>query len=420
MLLEAILNAPHYALIGDPHYRPKYDDARAAWLEQQATEAFRRLWPDAQIGWSLKYGPKGRRSELDGLVLRGNKVILIECKWKSLTLVARRGDSDALRRDITESILKAFDQGRRARDYIRGTANPEFTASDGTVLRFDSQAINEIVILSVLGRGALSIVAANPLEATALGLFSDGELPWALSIFDLLAVCRTMEFGGQFFDYARRRAAVIADGRFNLHDEWDLLEFYFAGALDIKDPDFADKHMVTFTGSGRELEHLVLDPSATVPESLRRRIHPKLRKLLKHLDGLPDAQATDAVVFLLGLSDRQLQQMGEYWIPSREQGTEQMANSTSVSGVPTPGGRGFTIICGRGTRDEFDRLQFLCTLNKYKRHAPIWLGIGALPEREDDPFAVILDSRPWTPDPELDRLFPVWPPPGTMGNQTEG
>lgn len=231
----------------------------------------------------MKYGPKAQRSELDGLVLRGNKVILIECKWKSLTLVARRGDSEALRRDIAESILKAFDQGRRARDYIGSTRNAEFTASDGTVLRVDAQAINEIVILSVLGRGALSIVAANPLEAKALGLFNDGELPWALSVFDLLAVCRTMEFGGQFFDYARRRAAVIADGRFNLHDEWDLLEFYFAGALDTKDPDFADKHMVSFTGSGRELEQLVLDSSATVPESLRRRIHPKIRKLLMHL-----------------------------------------------------------------------------------------------------------------------------------------
>jgi hypothetical protein len=347
LLWEGILNAPHYALIGDAQYRPEYDDARAAWLEQQATEAFRRLWPDAQIGWSLKYGPKGQRSELDGLVVRGNKVILIECKWKSLTLVARRGDSDALRRDIADSILKAFDQGRRARDYVRGTSVAEFSASDGTVIRVESRAINEIVILSVLGRGALSVIAANPLEAKALGFFGDGELPWALSLFDLLAVSRTMEFGGQFFDYARRRAAVIADGRFNLHDEWDLLEFYFAGALDIKDPDFADKHMVTFTGSGRELEQLVLDPSATVPESLRRRIHPKIRKFLKHLDGLPDAQAADAVAFLLGLSDRQLQQMGEYWIQV-ENKTRADGKFHSVSGLPTPGGGGFTAVCGRG------------------------------------------------------------------------
>jgi hypothetical protein len=118
LLWEAILNSPHYALIGDGQYRTIYDDARADWLEQQATEAFRRLWPDAQIGWSLAYGPSAKRAELDGLILQGNKAIIIECKWKSRTLVARRGDSNALRKDIAQSILNAFEQGRRARDYI--------------------------------------------------------------------------------------------------------------------------------------------------------------------------------------------------------------------------------------------------------------------------------------------------------------
>ena len=99
---------------------------------------------------------------------------------------------------------------------------------------------------------------------------------------------------------------------------------------------------------------------------------------------------------------------------------EQDGKFHSVSGLPTPGGGGFTIVCGRGTQDEFDRLQFLCMLNKYKHRAPIWLGIGAVPEHEGDPFAVILDSRSWAPDPELDRLFPVWPIPGTaMGSREE-
>lgn len=412
LLWEAILNSPHYALIRDAQYRTIYDNARADWLEQQATEAFRRLWPDAQIGWSLAYGPNAKRAELDGLILRGNKAIIIECKWKSLTLVARRGDSSALRKDIAQSILNAFEQGRRARDYIRGRAVAEFTGDDGTVLKVKSQAVNEIVLLSVLGRGALSLIAANPLEARALGLFKETELPWALSLFDLLAVCRTMEFGAQVFDYARRRAAVIADGRFHLHDEWDLLEFYFAGALDTRDPQFANMNMVTFTGSGRDLERLVLEPSATVPESLRRRIHPKVRALLKYLDGLPDTEATDAAAFLLGLSDRQLQQMGEFWLQA-EGKTKNDRQVHTVSALPTPGGGGFTILCGRGTEDESQRLEVLCLVNKYKHHAPIWLGIGAVPDGEATPFVVSLDARQWAPDPELDRLFPIWPLPGT-------
>jgi hypothetical protein len=83
----------------------------------------------------------------------------------------------------------------------------------------------------------------------------------------------------------------------------------------------------------------------------------------------------------------------------------------SVSGVPTPAGGGFTIVCGHGTEYELEQLQFLCLVNKYKQRAPVWLGVGAVPGGEEDPFAVTLSSRPWSPDPELDRRFPVWPLP---------
>lgn len=231
LLWEAVLNGPHFALIRDSGYRAQYDDERAAWLEQQANSAFARLCPKADVGWSVTYGPKATRCELDGIVVYGRKVVLLECKWKTLTVSARQGAADALTRDITQSIKASFDQARRARDYIRAsTGDVVFTDPNGAVITVDSRNVNEIVLLSVLGRGALSTIAANPLEIKALGFFGDGELPWALSLFDLLAVCRTMEFGAQFFDYARRRAAVVSDGRFNLHDEWDLVEFYFAGA----------------------------------------------------------------------------------------------------------------------------------------------------------------------------------------------
>ena len=130
---------------------------------------------------------------------------------------------------------------------------------------------------------------------------------------------------------------------------------------------------------------------------------------MTRLDRLSDAEATDAVAFLLSLSDRQLHQMGDYWIQGEEK-TRADGKLHSVSALPTPGGGGFTIVCGRGTNDESRRLEFLCCLNKYKHHAPTWLGIGAWPGGEDEPFAVSLDRRPWEATPELDRLFPLWPP----------
>jgi hypothetical protein len=123
-------------------------------------------------------------------------------------------------------------------------------------------------------------------------------------------------------------------------------------------------------------------------------------------------RATDAAAFLLGLSDRQLQQMGEFWLQTEEK-TKTDGQFHTISALPAPGGGGFTILCRRGTEDEVQRLQVLCLVNKYKHHAPIWPGIGAVPNGEATPFVVTLDARQWVPDPELDRLFPVWPLPGT-------
>lgn len=74
---------------------------------------------------------------------------------------------------------------------------------------------------------------------------------------------------------------------------------------------------------------------------------------------------SDAVAFLLGLSDRQLQQMGEHWLQT-EQKTKADGQFHTISALPSPGGGGFTILCGGGTEDEYEKLQVLCLVNKYK------------------------------------------------------
>ena len=55
-----------------------------------------------------------------------------------------------------------------------------------------------------------------------------------------------MELPSQLFDYLRRRERVQRDDRFHLHDEWDYLGVYLAGALDPDDPRFPkDVNLIT-------------------------------------------------------------------------------------------------------------------------------------------------------------------------------
>ena len=77
LLFESVFYAFHRKLFFDAKYRSTYDDVRAEWLEASAIGALRGLLPGAQSGWGLEYGPKGQRTELDGLLLYDNKLILV-------------------------------------------------------------------------------------------------------------------------------------------------------------------------------------------------------------------------------------------------------------------------------------------------------------------------------------------------------
>ena len=364
LLYEALIDAPHFRLLADQGYRDTYNDARARWLEQEATTAFARMWPRAQVGWSLGYGPRRARCELDGLVLQDTTLLLIECKWKSLTLGARQGKADALRVDIRQAIESSFKQALRAKDYIRESGAPvQFERPDGGSIEIDPTHITETILVSVFGRGALAFLAANLAATKRLGLFTDGRSPWALSILDLLGVCRTMEFQGQLRDYVTRRRAVLDDSRFAVHDEWDLLEMYFAGALDTTDPEFAGLNRVAFTGSGLEIERLVLDPAAEVPASCRRKVPERIRRFLLGLERDARPGHADVVAFVLGLSDRQLQQMAEAWA-AVEQRFNADRQRHDVSSMATGRVGGFTILCGRGGQDDIEALQVLSALNR--------------------------------------------------------
>jgi len=149
-------------------------------------DSFLGMLPNAETAWSLAYGPKKQRRELDGLIRYDNKLILLECKWKSLTLVARSGDVVAALKDVDKAILQPLAQARRARDFINERESSEFI-ENGTGRRIVVRRadVTDVFVVTLVGTGAWALIAANLVRLAPLGLFSDGEYPWALSLNDL-------------------------------------------------------------------------------------------------------------------------------------------------------------------------------------------------------------------------------------------
>jgi hypothetical protein len=319
LLYEGIFYAFHRRLYADAQYRARYDRARAGWLEAAALGTLRDLLPNSEWGWSLEYGPKKERAELDGLVLYDGKLILIECKWKSPTLAALRGDIRALAEDFKQAILVPMSQAKRAADFIVRCGEAEFiekATGRRIVVRMDQ--VSEVFVVAVVGSGAWSPIAANLREFAPKGSLSDGEHPWALSLNDLRAVTHVLELPSQLFDYLRRRRDIQSDGRFHLHDEWDFLGVYLAGALDPLYPKFREANekgvqRIALDGFDGELQDYYYSLSASMEarDKPRRAIPKKIREMLSNAEQSGKPGRTDAICSVLAFPDEALAEIDQ-------------------------------------------------------------------------------------------------------------
>ncbi len=317
LLYEGIFFAFHRRLFADETYRSRYDKARADWLEVAALNAIRGVLPDAEWGWSLKYGPKRERTEVDGLVLYDGRLILVECKWKSPTLAALRGDMGAIASDFSQAILSPLSQAKRARDYILERDEAEFIEeTTGRRIVIRREDVSETFLVTVVGSGAWSHIAANLAEFAPARSLGDGELPWALSLQDLRAVTHSLELPSQVFDYLRRRREIQRDGRFHFHDEWDLLGVYLHGALDPLYPKFqeaAEKGVqrITLDGFDDDLQdyYYSLSSSMAPREKPRRNIPARIHEILLRAERSARPGRTVAICSVLTWPDEELQEL---------------------------------------------------------------------------------------------------------------
>lgn len=380
MLHESVFNVLHFSLMRSGSYFETYKEARSAWLEVAAIECLRRIWPHVLSGRSLHYGPKATRYELDGLVYLDGKLLLIECKWKTLTLEAQHGFTDALRLDVEESVIAAFQQATRAAEYVRAAdASVEFKAADGSIILVDPKKVDEIIPISILGRSALNVLVTNPRLISELGFDLKADNFVAFSLADLIAISRTMEFKGQFIDYLRRRREVLVDGRFRVHDDWDLLSLYFVGALDPKDPDFQKLDWISYSAEGRPFADLLARPDCEVPASLRRRIPSRFRWLLQQVESGAMSGWLNISAFMLGLSDRQMADVDDALVGASGR-FKVDGRCHDQSGLLVGRSAGVTVVCGPDARNVGVRLVYLSELNRQRTKSLEWLGIGVSPD----------------------------------------
>lgn len=407
-----------------------YRKHKSKWLEEQVASHLRKVFPPEQVFVGLSYPdpdkPPGSSAEADIIVHWPPFLLLCEAKAKQFRLEGHIGNTKLLKRDLIANVEDAFEQARRTARYVNSVEKANFREiSTGRTLSVDRSSVQRLYIVTA-SLHQLANLASRLTITVPLGLFRDGEYPWALSVADLEIVSRFVPGPDAFLHYVERRIAIQKENLHLIADELELFGAYMQTRLQADrlwkknstdQPavdcmwlagyqtqfDLAVEHGNGADKSASNVRLEVPSEVAEILDELRTRGNDTSARWIAHcLLSMPDeALAVVAKTF------RELR--GQKITPGMYRRISQSVGNAVITLVAT---------IDQSLEDLRERTVHRATLEKYRRKAEQSIGFGihlADPKSLFD-CAVWLDT-PWVHDPNLDALVTNDPVPTYLLNK---
>jgi hypothetical protein len=144
-IVESLYDSPFYWMIGDKSYRATASAHRGSFTEQFVAKRLRAVFGDDNVHCNINIeSSSGRVSEMDVLVIFGDRAVIVQCKSKKMMLESRKGNDKTLRDDFQKAVQDAYDQGLLCARSI-GQPGLNFIKEDGSKLKIG--ALRDIYIL---------------------------------------------------------------------------------------------------------------------------------------------------------------------------------------------------------------------------------------------------------------------------------
>jgi hypothetical protein len=200
--------------------------------------------------------PKG--NEIDGIIVLNDMIFLIEAKGKKKRIIAGVGDVLGLtKEDFIAHIVDAFDQTKRASEYIQSKEEVEFRDKNGTVIltirRGNIRKLYQInVCLNNFSKLALDI---NLVKTWIPDMSKIKDYPWIVSIYDLMVISDLLEKEtAAFVTYLDERLRVAESSSLEAVDEIDYLGYFLEnGNLDTP-KDLKSANFTLITGFSEKID----------------------------------------------------------------------------------------------------------------------------------------------------------------------
>ena len=133
---EALYETPFFWMMKDKAYQPALTEHRGTFTESYVAERLASVFGSEHVFRGVKISRGADDvSDIDILVVWGDRVVVGQAKSKRLTLAAKRGNDVVIQEDFAKSVQAAYDQGITCAEAILGTGYT-FKTADGKDVPF--------------------------------------------------------------------------------------------------------------------------------------------------------------------------------------------------------------------------------------------------------------------------------------------
>ena len=385
-LIEKLLN-PESALSINKDNRlwEKYQKRRSDYLVNETINLFKNTLRSAEVYYKLNYifneQGESKSVELDALIIFETAIFLIECKAGSMTDPTWRGAPKRIKTDLKNLLGESHSQALRAKKYIISTEEPTFYLQNGNEIRIDKSNINMMFLVTV-ALDEISVFTPVLYEVAELGIFEEGDFPWAISLLDLFVISELIEFPSQLIHFILKRLRINDLAMIRAHDELDWFGHYLIEGLHFEHIPNSGMKSVKLTTYTTPIDDYYLYKTGQRRTSAPKPTQ-KMPKLLKKiLSELEEYRPSNYLTIACSILEMDFKAREEFCnsINGKIKKTRRDGRLRYFSMMSPEAKIIITFMCAKNmqSHDLENRLYSYGISNKHQMKSDIWIGLGSL------------------------------------------
>ncbi len=266
--LDTIIENIILSLIVPNKQSKQYYKKKGDYLEDISVELFQKILPSSEAYLNLKYNVD---DEVDGIVIYDNNIFIIEAKSNKFAISAKKGNTDKIKRNTSDIIEKAYQQAKRAKEYIESNEVSEFRdkRTKKVILKINKSKINNIYMINTLE--PLMHITANLNSLERFGFVKGKDWIWSVYINDLRIISEIIESPTEFLLYLERRIKINDYPQIKTMEEINIFGLFLHNGLYFDDIDFPkNNYMMTVSSFSEPIDEYYLSKEGILEKKVKK------------------------------------------------------------------------------------------------------------------------------------------------------